>query len=487
MGAQKKYVYVIDIIAMFFMFVFGKIVPPFGPVTDVGVGMIGVFIGLVLLTVCTKHMFFATLMSMIAMIYCGYTTANDAFVSWLGNSTIATFIFVSAFVVALRETGAMNVLAKKILSLKVLHGRPKLFIAAFLLTTFVISMFLKFAPTIVLMFGLFESIRDICGYDKKDAFCKYILLGLFMACMGSYALPFMGIQMTSIALANSAMEAYGIVFNEMTYFVTNVAIFVPWLLIYILGLGKILKCDLNPLKNLDITQAESMKEISDKFNGRQKIMMGVFAFCIAELVLTALCPAAPVISVFAKLGTGWIWVAVLAVLSIFTLGGKPVVVPQKVLEPTMWNIVCMIGAFSMLGSAIASEELGIRNWIIDVISPIFGNMSLPVMLILVVVVITLATNFLNGLPLTLAMTATVLPFVCQMQLDYGISASVMGTIFNVCANMAYLTAAGSIYSSLILGREEMDTKWIWTKGLVVLCGFMIVTICVGLVLCYLLP
>ena len=70
MGAQKKYVYVIDIIAMFFMFVFGKIVPPFGPVTDVGVGMIGVFIGLVLLTVCTKNMFFATLMSMIAMIYC---------------------------------------------------------------------------------------------------------------------------------------------------------------------------------------------------------------------------------------------------------------------------------------------------------------------------------------------------------------------------------------------------------------------------------
>ena len=56
MGAQKKYVYVIDIIAMFFMFVFGKIVPPFGPVTDVGVGMIGVFIGLVHVPeICTDH------------------------------------------------------------------------------------------------------------------------------------------------------------------------------------------------------------------------------------------------------------------------------------------------------------------------------------------------------------------------------------------------------------------------------------------------
>ena len=56
MGAQKKYVYVIDIIAMFFMFVFGKIVPPFGPVTDVGVGMIGVFIGhFHVPEICTDH------------------------------------------------------------------------------------------------------------------------------------------------------------------------------------------------------------------------------------------------------------------------------------------------------------------------------------------------------------------------------------------------------------------------------------------------
>lgn len=483
----KKTVYIIDIIAVVLMVGFGRVVPPFGPVTEVGVYIIGIFLGVILLTVATNQMFFASVAAMAAMIICGYTTANDAIVSWLGSSTVATFIFVSAFCIGLKETGAMAIIAKKLLMLKALRGRPKLLIFIFFVTTYIVSMFLKFAPALVLMFGLFESIRDICGYEKKSPFCKFMLLGIFMGCGGNYALPFLGIQMTTISMADSVMSEYGIVFSNLTYFITNVIVFIVWLLVYTLLMGRVFKCDLKPLRELDVTQVASLRDIRDHFDKRQIILLCAFIFCVVDLILTSVFPKAPGINVLTSIGATWIWLLVIAILSIFKVADQPVIVPQKVLESTMWNVVCMIGAFSMLGAAMSSEDLGIRTWIVNLISPLFGQMSLPILIVLVVVVVTFATNFVNGLPLTLACNAAVLPFVCQMQVGSGVSASVMATLFGICANMAYLTAAGSVYSSLIISREEIAAKWLWSKGLTVLVGFMAVVAVVGIILSYVLP
>lgn len=68
----------------------------------------------------------------------------------------------------------------------------------------------------------------------------------------------------------------------------------------------------------------------------------------------------------------------------------------------------------------------------------------------------------------------------------GIYIGVMGTLINCCANMAFLTYSGSVFASLILGREEINQKFIWSKGLITLAVFMIVTIVVGIGLSYIL-
>lgn len=487
MVKNKTAIYIIDLIAVLIIFGFGMVVAPFGPVTDIGVSILGIFIGVILLTVLTNQMFFAAILAMAAMIICGYTTGNDAIVSWLGSSTVATFIFVSAFCIGLKETGAMSIVAKKMMTMKAIKGRPLLLIYVLLLTTFVISMFLKFAPALILMFSLLESIRDVCGYEKNDSFMKFMMLGIYMACMGNYALPFMGIQLTTIGMANSVMGEYQLAFSNLSYFLTTVILLALWLLVYTVMLGKVFKVNLKPLRDLDVAKVESLKEISDHFNKRQIILIIAFFFCVADLVVTSVWPHLPGIGALTSLGAIWIWLVVIAVLSIFKVDDEPILVPQAILKDTMWVVVTMIGAFSMLGSAMAAEEYGIRTWIVQLISPIFGNMSLPVMIILVVVVITFATNFLNGLLLTLACVASVLPFVCQMQVERGVSATVMVTLFGICANLAYLTATGSVYSSLIISREEIDAKWLWTKGLIVLAGFMVVASVVGIILSYILP
>ena len=62
----------------------------------------------------------------------------------------------------------------------------------------------------------------------------------------------------------------------------------------------------------------------------------------------------------------------------------------------------------------------------------------------------------------------------------------MGAIINICAGMAFLTYSGSIWASLILSRAEIDQKFIWSKGLMILGLFLIVASGSGIVLSYVL-
>ena len=96
------------------------------------------------------------------------------------------------------------------------------------------------------------------------------ILGIFM---GNYARPFMGIQLTTIGMANSVMGEYQLAFRNLTYFLTTVILLAVWLLVYTVMLGKVCKVNLKPLRELDVAKVESLKEISDHFNKRQIILI----------------------------------------------------------------------------------------------------------------------------------------------------------------------------------------------------------------------
>ena len=196
----------------------------------------------------------------------------------------------------------------------------------------------------------------------------------------------------------------------------------------------------------------------------------------------------PWYSIYAFLGNSFGFLLVLAILNLIHVEGKPVLNAAEAMKNgAMWAIVMIVGCFMILGNAMSDANLGIRAWIIQSLSPIFGNMGLIPILILIAVVVTFVTNFCNGLPLVLACNAAVMPFICQQELATGISAGVVATMINLCANMAFLTYAGTIYSALILGREEVDQKWVWRDAIRTLPVFMVVCFVVCLGLCYILP
>ena len=484
--AKKSNFWLINLIGLLLMFVFPKLVKPFGPVTQVGVAVIGVFLGVIFMSLFSDQMFYVSLTGMAALVYHGYLTGAGAAAAFLGSTTVTQLIFVTALCAALRSTGAMDVLAKKLLTAPALKGKPLMFTIVFLLTGYLISMIVTFVPTCILMYAVLDSICDVAGYDKNDSFRKHMLLGLYISCMGAYAVPFMGIQMTSIAMQRTVLEGFGLVFSEGTYFLTNLVIFMVFLALYAVMMKTVFKCNLEPLRTMDVTKSEKLRSTPDKISKEGWIYLCAFLFCIVYNLLCGVVPkSAPFYKTIFGFGSPWIWLLGVAVLTIVRVDGKRLMSGNEMMKNgVMWNLVCLVGMFSILGSAMTNEEIGIRAWLIDIIGPLFSSAGLPVLVIMVVVIVTLATNVVNGLPCVLATTAIVMPFVCQMALNSGINPSVMGTLINVCANLAFLTYSGSVFASLILSREEITQKFMWTRGVVTMAVFMVVAAILGILLSY---
>lgn len=488
-SAVQKREWPIILIAFLFMFFFGRILGPFSVVTQVGSNALGVFIGVILLTVFTSQSTLAAILGIIAMVYSGFLTSSAAVSSWMGGSTVPQLIFVSALCVALKEAGVIDVLVRKLLSIKALRGRPVALLFSLFFSSFIVSMFIGFIPTALLYFGIYESIRDVCGYDKQDRFCKFMLLGIYLGCMGNFCFPFKGIALTIYTLINTSMQGFGLSINMFTYMFVCILVNLVWLCILAFMIPGVFKCNVAPLKELDIENVEALRNIPKKFNKRQKLILTIFCLSFLYIIVIPLLPKDfPGSAVLAPIGTTLIFLLALGILGLIKVDGKPLANPMKLLsEGTLWNVVCIVGCFTFLGNAMASADLGIRDWIISLLKPVFGNMPLPLLLLLLTIVITIITNICNGTPLTLLGNAAIMPFVCQMQLDTGISASVTAATLSLCANMAFLTYAGTIYAALLLDREEIDNHFIWHDAIKVIPVYIIVVYVIALGCSYILP
>lgn len=484
----KENFWIVNLVALLFMFGFGYVVKPFGPVSELGVSIVGIFIGVIIMTLFSNQMFYASLLGIGALVYHGYMDTASASAAFLGNKLIIQLIMVTAICGILKREGTMNVIAKKLLTNNALKGRPIVFVATFFLTTYIISMFLNFAPACILMFTLFESIREEAGYERKENFSKFMLVGTYISCMGSYAIPYMGIQLLTIGIIRGSLKNFGLTLTDGTYFITNVLIFAVFLIVYSISMGTIFKCHMNPLKNFDMSKSAALENVSSTLNKRQIIPIVTFLICILYSLLGSVLPKESMFHhTILAFGEVWIWVVAVAVLSILRVDGERFINGPEILKDnTTWNLLFLIALFSILGGTMTNPELGIKDWLVSLIGPLFGNLSLPLLIISVVLIVTIATQLLNGLPVVLATVAVVMPFTADIALKTGINVGVMGTIINVCAGMAFLTYSGSVWASLILSREEIEQKFIWSKGLMIMAIFSVITSILGIVLSYVL-
>ncbi len=459
------------VIALFMMFGFGKVVSPWSELTQMGVCMLGVFIGALVMTIFTNQTFWPAVLAIVAMVFHGYMTASEALTGWFGSSTLQQFIWIMALCGALKASGAPVIIAKKMLNLKVCKGRPYVFIYMFFCATAVVAALLSTATaTILLMYPVLDGVFEAAGFDpviKNDMdFKKEMLLGTYLAAIGAYILPFKGIHLSSIAIISATLEGFGLTFDSRAYLISTLLCWIVVMLLFLVCIRFIWKTDVTKLTTFDMASMEGMSKEDLKLNKRQIILLCSLGIGVLYILSLLVLPETWVGYVtYSGMTSTWIWIAIVAVLCMIKVDGEFFINGAEVLkDSTLWGVVALIGCFSFCGTAISSDALGIKMWILEILSPLLGDMPWIPLVFVVILIATLTTNFMNGMPVSFAMNSIAVPFACVMATTVGINASVLGAAIVFSAQYAFLTYGSMVYAALLLSREEMDKRFIFTKG-----------------------
>lgn len=474
-------------VSLAFMFLFRVIVPPFAGITPEGITVLGVFFGVLIATVATGETFWPAVLGLFALVWGQFATGRDLLGSWFGDATIQQIIWVMAVTGAVTDSGAVNVLARKLMKLKIMQGSGVRFLSIFFLLVMVCSALVSSGTTIILLFfPIVDSIAEVCGIEDDSDLKRELLLGTYISAMGAYVLPFKGIHLSSIALISGILDAQGLEFNNAAYLITATLVVLAFVAGYIAFIRFVWKTDLTPLKNFSFEKM-GITEEDCKMNKRQVILLSVLLLGILFLLASMFLKKGTVLfEYYNRIGSTWVWIVIFALLSMFRdADGKPFINGVKLLQSkTMWGIVAVAGCFTICGRAIAADDWGIKNAIANVLTPVMGNSQWPILVIMCVAISTVFTNFTNGMPVSFTINAICIPMAAMLQKQGTICATVLAVASILGGMCAFLTNGAIAYAPLLLGRKEITNKFIWSKGVVTNVIFVVVASVICIVFGY---
>lgn len=445
--ANKKLIhYIITALLLFGV----AYIPPIAPVTETGMGMLGVFLGCVY-GWSTIGMLWTSLMAFPAMaLAIGMQAVLGAS---FGNSIIMMVLVFTVIMQLLNETKAIEVLSIRLLTNKLTLGRPWLFMFIF----FLAAMLCSIANPIVAVMLFIGFLRQICisvDIPLRSPFTAMFGIGLAIAALlGQSSLPFFsaGIQ---YFLTCKAMLQMDIPYAQWTilFFTTATVIFISIILIS----RFIFRLDVSNLKNLDpAIFGEKQKLTMD-----QIIPIITFVVFVLLMVISSVLPQGNILSRLTPFGIA----AVLAgILMLMHKEDKPYFDFNAMAKDGIsWDVIFLVAIIQPLAQFLCSESTGIAPALAMILNPF---MSLPplVFIIMCLLIGTLLTNVANNFVIALMIMPVIVTFAAQNGINP------VGTVMAlvVCTQIAVATPGASFpagiafsFSDVIEAKIMMKYGWI---------------------------
>lgn len=450
--AKKKTAkyYIFSAIGIAIMLFFGML-PPFGAVTQLGMKVLGIFIGAIW-CFSTVGSFWPALLALILFGTSGLyeSGVTGAFAAAFGSDTWLFVLFVLAFAAMINNSGASRVIANNMASWKFTKGKPYAVSWVLLTIAYVVAALISVTPGIVITWAILYVMCEGFGYKPHDKYPTLMVISIvFAALMGQAALPFKAAPIMYMNALSTATEGattvsyakFALVAIPMTY----LAGISPLLVI-----KYIFRPDTALIKNSDYTFSSD----ETKFNGEQKvIMLFLVAFFVLLFLPGIFTTAGGFIAWLKSIGNTAICVMLLIVAGfIMKKNGTSFISLAKTFKDGIPWETMMILAFAVVAtSAMTNADCGIKTQIAAWLTPIFGEgTSTGVFVFLVILLSAVITNFIGNLVVGLMF----IPIVVAFASSAGIAQNLVVAIA-VTTNMSLFLPSGSPLAALL----HSNTEW----------------------------
>lgn len=477
---RKPIFYFHVVVFLFFLIGFGQL-PPIYPLEKLGMQVLGIFIGL--LYGWTFIDFVVTsLIGTLALALIGFTSMNNVFALGFGNNIFVLVFFMFIWSIYLNDCGFSKYLAEWFVSRKICVGHPWIFTTMLFLSALVLGACISLVATIVIVWNIFYQICDLVGFQKKDKYTAYGLVGMAFAAMVGYNIfPYKVVA--ALALQNYTAFS-GLEVGFTTFVLCSGAIAIASILLYVLVGKLIIKPDVSLLQSEHDYFAEQRNR---KMTKEAKIggisVIALLVMCILPEYLV--CPLTQPLKI---LGINGSIALIIAVLIFVHIDGKPILNFTKCMtSPDFnWTLLFLFMSTMPLANALSSSETGVIAMIGYYGETLFGNMSPLLFVIAFALFGAIATQFAHNLVLAAVLTPIMCAFLGTMHVDAATSTMCV-IVFAFGLGIALATPGASTPGALIYA----NTEWI-TRGqsygysiIAVICG-IIAMLVVGIPICLLL-
>lgn len=473
--SNKNAIFYLEL-AIYLLITFGfQFLPPIGQITELGMGVLGVFIGTIFGWIFFE-MVWPSFMAVLALAWVGYGTISEnlgaGFAYYMIPMMFVCYVICGVFV----DSKAAHYVAQWIISRKICAGRPELVIASVFVVALVIGLFGTGFAGIFIVWSFIYSLADAMGYDKKTNWIQYLSCVIcLIVIQGGQCFPFYSGAIVYNAIFS---QGTGLELPFVGFVVVNVAIDVAITLAFYLILLFIIRPDFSKFKD------EESKDIFAKYRDVKMTweQKWGFGFLLAYIVLLTLPNILPddwtLMGVIGKLegvlGTS-IFLAVLATLIRRKDGKTYYDLAKGSTEHISWHVMWMIIATIPLANAFQADECGILPTVMGFLQPLLGNMNPILFAICCMILVGVVTQVVHNLVLAIVFV----PIFCNMMISMGGNPFLVYILVYWGLNLSFTTPAASMNAVIMHGNEHVDTKWAYGSGAIILVAGMIVTTLVG--------
>lgn len=463
MTSEDKKLYIYALIGVILMFS-GWFIPPIAPITEVGMQLTGVFIGLVWLW-STCGMLWPSILGIAAMIMSDYGTMSSILAASMGTYNVWVTLLMMGIFGVIEYHGVNNYIVRWVLTRKVINGRPWTFTFVYLFTVFALSVFSSPFAIIFMFLPLTYKLAEDVGYQKDSMYIRLLTIGVVISAAASAAiLPFKGWILQIGGIWQGMSGEFPFTYGQHLGVILPISVL--YLIGYVLVMRFVFRVDVSLLKNISIDYFNATP--LPPMNWLQKFLLCSILGIVMILFLPTILPATwGITKVLNKLGVGGITLVIFAILCCIRYDGKSIVDFKYICsEKISWDLGFLLGCVMAISSALTADVTGVKPFLSALLNPIFGGLS-PIFIFLVMMLVCLVlTNLANNGVIAFLLLSIVYITIVPMQDVTNVGFFV--TMLAFISQVAFLIPGSSLYGALLHGNELLQAGLIY-KVTICLC------------------
>ncbi len=450
---KKSYLHVAGILA--FMFLFG-LLPPFGPLTQMGMQVCGIFIGMIWGWTIGETIW----PSLLGLVLLGFTEGNTVtgiLNTAFANTTLQQVLFSLLFCYGITACGLLELVAKWILSRKFAKRGPYWMLFAFWLAAAVAgAVTTNSLPVTILLWSIFYPIAKTLNLQPKSAYVTIMLVGICVfSYTGAVCVPYCAFANICLGVLYANMPELQGAMNYAAYctlmIVLNIVLFPA-----MIGFFKFV---VRP--TIDYKVVDNIVDPNElHINKMQKIMSGYIVLLCVMMIAPNLMPKTWLLQQILmnlSVNGSFIVVMVLMYLTYAADGYHLMDFAEGMVKGVPWGLYFLLLAALTIAGLITSPATGISTLLIDIVNPFLAGRSAAVFMAIMVIAACIITNCINNVVTVSLLTPISLGFLAIN----GGSPLMMASLLIIMCLQGVVMPAGSVLGALLHG----NTDWLSAGGI----------------------